>query len=82
MNVSVVRIGNSRGLRIPKEVLDRCRFGTVVELRVSGSRIILEPLRRRPREGWAEAARDAHAAGDDALLIPDVLPDDPVLEPW
>ncbi|MBI3097724.1 MAG: AbrB/MazE/SpoVT family DNA-binding domain-containing protein [Planctomycetes bacterium] len=76
MNVSVVRIGNSRGIRIPKRILEQCRISGSVDLRVKGSRIILEPVRRRVREGWEEAARQARQRGDDVLLLPDVFAED------
>lgn len=80
MNLNVVRIGNSRGVRIPKRILDQCRITGTVRLRVKGTRVILEPVRRRPREGWAEAARRAHAAGDDKPLLPDVFEDEKLPE--
>lgn len=76
MKLDVVRIGNSRGIRIPKRVLEECRMERSVRLRVKGTQIILEPIRKKIREGWAEAAKEAHAAGDDELLIPDVFLED------
>jgi antitoxin MazE len=80
MNLNVVRIGNSRGVRIPKRIIEQCRIAGMVRLRVKGSVIILEPVRRRPREGWAEAARRAHAADDDRPLLPDVFKDEKLPE--
>ena len=76
MKVKVVPIGNSKGIRIPKPLLDQCRIANAVELRVQGNRLVLTPVPSRPREGWAEAARRMHQAGDDALLIPDVFSED------
>lgn len=77
MRVSVVPIGNSRGIRIPKPLLEECGITDAVELRRVGKRLVLTPHRAQPRAGWAEAAARMHEAGDDALLIPDVFPDDP-----
>lgn len=76
MVINVVRIGNSRGIRIPKRVLADCGIGASVELRARGRKIILEPVARKVREGWEEAAKRARTRGDDALLIPDVFVDD------
>jgi len=76
MQVNVVKIGNSRGIRIPKKVLDQCHVEGVLELTVNDDDIVLTPVRRKPREGWTKAARICHELGDDRLLIPDVLPDD------
>lgn len=80
MIVSVVQIGNSKGIRIPKPLLEQCDIAEAVDLRVDGKRIVLTPVKAKPREGWAAAAKRAHEAGDDELLIPDVLPDDPEVE--
>lgn len=54
MRVRIVRIGNSRGVRIPKAVLDETGLDGEVELRVAGGTVVLEPV-SRPRAGWAEA---------------------------
>ena len=69
MQVELIRIGNSRGVRIPKTVIDRCGFGDSVDLRVEEGRVILA-RDRKPREGWKEAARAAKEsiAGDELLL--------------
>ncbi len=81
MHASIVRIGNSKGIRIPKRVLKQCRIKDEVNLTVKGRKIVLTPVARKPREGWAEAAAKMHDTGDDQLLIPDVLDED-VHEEW
>jgi antitoxin MazE len=65
--VNVVRIGNSRGLRIPKALLDQCGIGDAVDLAVEDGRLVLSPL-PRAREGWTEAAAAMAARGDDRLI--------------
>lgn len=67
MRASVVRIGNSRGLRIPQALLEQCGIGDAVDLTVENGRLIVSPL-EHPRSGWAEAAIDMGARGHDALL--------------
>jgi len=54
MKVAIIPVGNSRGLRLPKAVLDACRFGDTAELTVEDGRIVLTPI-AAPRAGWAEA---------------------------
>jgi antitoxin MazE len=76
MKVNVVPIGNSKGIRIPKPLLEQCNIDQAVDLRVEGKRIVLMPIRSRSRQGWAAAAERMRQAGDDALLIPDVFLDD------
>jgi len=55
MQVNVVKIGNSRGIRIPKKVLDQCHVEDELELTLKNDEIVLTPVHRKPREGWAEA---------------------------
>ena len=72
MKTSVVRIGNSRGIRIPKILLEQCRIGAEVELEVQDGRLVIHPL-TASREGWEEAFRRMVRAGDDALLDREAL---------
>lgn len=65
----IIRIGNSRGLRIPKALLDEAGLTGDVELRAEPGKLTASAV-RFPRAGWAEAARQARAAGDDRLLDP------------
>jgi antitoxin MazE len=81
MKLSVVRIGNSKGIRIPKPLLDQCQITEAVDLKIEGKRIVLTPVKSKPRQGWAAEAVRMHEAGDDALLIPDVFEED-VDVPW
>jgi antitoxin MazE len=70
MNVDLVRIGNSRGVRIPKPIIQQCGFGDRVSFAVEGDRLIIGPA-QQPRAGWDAAFAQMAAAGDDALLLPD-----------
>jgi antitoxin MazE len=76
MRAPLVAIGNSRGIRIPKAILQQCEMSDEVELSVEGRQIILSPTSKEPREGWRAAAKRMADAGDDELLIPDVFEDD------
>jgi antitoxin MazE len=68
MKVAIIPIGNSRGVRLPKAVLDECRFTDAAELTVENGRVLLTPL-TPARAHWA-AAFDADPPGD---LTPDDL---------
>jgi antitoxin MazE len=63
----IIRIGNSRGIRVPKVLLDQARLPDEVELRAEPGRLVVEAV-RRPRAGWAEAAKAMRERGDDVLL--------------
>ncbi len=73
MNVRVVQIGNSRGIRIPRQVLDRCQIEDAVDLSIKGTRIVLSPIKTKPRQDWEQYAKQMRENGDDELLIPDVF---------
>jgi antitoxin MazE len=69
MRVNVVRIGNSRGVRIPKALLEQCGIGDAVDLTVEEGRLVVRPL-HRARAGWAVGAGAMVARGDDRLIDP------------
>jgi len=73
VKANVVRIGNSRGIRIPKTVLEHCRLTDAVELEVQDDHLVVWPI-NRPRKGWEEAFRRMHQHGDDALVDRESLP--------
>lgn len=63
----IVRIGNSRGIRIPKTLLDEAELPEDVELHAEPGRLIVRAA-HYPRSGWAEAAKRMHTRGEDQLL--------------
>lgn len=69
MKARIVRVGNSRGVRLPKALLDQAGLPNDVELVAEPGRIVIEAA-TRPRAGWAEAARAMADRGEDALLDP------------
>ncbi len=73
MKASVVRIGNSRGIRIPKTILEQCRLGNTVELEVRQGRLVVSAA-DRPRSGWEDAFKQMALRGDDTLLDGESLP--------
>jgi len=73
MKLRLVSIGNSRGIRIPKAILEQCRLENDVELEIEAGKIIIKPVKRAPRKGWDEAFKKMRSEGDDRLLINDRL---------
>ncbi len=63
----IVRIGNSRGIRVPKGLLEQAQLPDEVELQAERGRLVVRAA-HGPRAGWAEAAKAMHARGDDRLL--------------
>jgi len=63
----IVRIGNSKGIRIPKPLLEEAQLKDAVDITVEDGALVVRPV-RHPREGWAEAFRAMHDRGEDRLL--------------
>ena len=80
MEVSVIKIGNSKGIRFSKTIIERYNIRDTVDLILDKGQIIIKPL-ARPRKGWEKAFKDMHANGDDQLLLPDVFEDEN-LDEW
>jgi len=55
MKARLVQIGNSRGVRIAKPLLEEAGLVDEVDIRARAGAIVITP-RTRPRAGWAEAA--------------------------
>jgi antitoxin MazE len=68
VKTELIRIGNSRGIRIPKPILEQCGFRKTVEIEVQSDRLVITP-ERRPRQGWDEAFRAAGSSAQDELLL-------------
>lgn len=75
MKTSIIQIGNSKGLRLSKTILERYNIKDTVELILEKGRIILKPV-DQPRKGWDEAFSKMHRNNDDQLLIDDVFADE------
>jgi antitoxin MazE len=81
MRTELVRIGNSRGVRIPKPLIEQCGLGDTVELRVENDCLVISP-ERRPRQGWGEAFRAAGSAVHDELLLETAQPNEFDRKEW
>lgn len=62
MRARLVRIGNSRGLRLAKPLLEEAGLTDEVEIRAQAGALIITAV-ASPRAGWAEAAARARAQG-------------------
>jgi antitoxin MazE len=67
MKTRLVRIGNSRGIRLPKPIIEEAGLSDEVEVRVREGAIIIAPS-VVPRSGWAQAAKQLRERGEDRLL--------------
>ena len=72
MEVAVRKMGNSQGVLIPKPILAQVGLEGTADLQVRDGVIEIRPVRRNPREGWADDARRVAAQGNDELVWPEL----------
>lgn len=78
MKTPIIRIGNSKGLRLSKEILERYSIQGSVDVILEEDQIVLKAI-NEPRSGWEDAFK---AAGhDNEGLLPDVFHDED-FESW
>ena len=75
VRTQVIKIGNSRGIRIPKTLIDQAKLGNEVEIAVQRGQLVIRSV-SRPRRGWDEQFHAMAEHSDDQLL------DKPVPTKW
>jgi antitoxin MazE len=75
METPIIKIGNSKGLRLSKTILEKYNIKDKVELILEKGQIILKPI-STPRKDWELAFEKMSSNGDDKLLINDVFEDE------
>jgi len=80
MELSIINIGNSKGIRLSKTILEKYNIQDKIELILEKGFIVLKP-KAEPRKNWEKAFQEMHKNGDDQLLIDDVF-DDENFEEW
>jgi len=67
MKTHLVRIGNSRGVRLPKTIITQAGLTDEVELGVRDGAVIIARA-TSARAGWADAAKQMHQRDEDRLI--------------
>jgi antitoxin MazE len=80
MELSIINIGNSKGIRLSKTILEKYSMHDKIELILEKEYIVLKP-KTEPRVGWEKAFQKMHENGDDQLLINDIFEDE-TFEEW
>lgn len=71
MILRVVKVGNSKGLRIPKSILEQCHIEDEVDITPTKDGLLLKPVKSKARASWAKKFKEMATHRDDKLLIPD-----------
>lgn len=80
MEAAIIKIGNSKGLRLSKTILEKYNIKDKVEMILEKGQIILKPI-DKPRNNWESAFREMNANNDDDLLLNDVF-DEENFDEW
>ncbi len=80
MELSIIQIGNSKGFRLSKTLIEKYNIKDKVELILEKEYLILKPI-SSPRKGWETAFKEMNEKGDDQLLFNDVFKNES-LEEW
>jgi len=75
METAIIKIGNSKGLRLSKTILEKYNIKDKIEMILEKGQIILRPI-DVPRENWEESFKEMSSNNDDALLLNDVFEDE------
>jgi antitoxin MazE len=71
MLTKIRKLGNSRGVLIPKPLLEQAGLEDQAEILVEGTTLVLRKPKSSPRQGWAEASKQIAARGEDRHVLPD-----------
>ena len=80
MEIAIIKIGNSKGLRLSKTIMEKYNIKDKVELILEKDQIIIKPI-GEPRKDWENAFEKMRLHHDDKLLMNDVF-DDENFDEW
>ncbi len=71
MKTTIIPIGNSKGVRIPKTVLEQCHIEKDAIMEIEKGAIVIKPARTEPRKDWDTYFKQMKKLKEDNLLISD-----------
>jgi len=82
MQVAIRTMGNSKGLLIPKPILEQTGLLDAADLQVVDGVIEIRPIKRNLREGWAADSARLAQLKDDSPLWPEFANADDATLQW
>jgi antitoxin MazE len=82
IKTTIIGIGNSRGIRIPKVLLEQTGMTEQVEIEVQASQLVVRPVIKTARAEWNEKFQQMAAREDDKMLDEIVSTSDWDEEDW
>jgi len=77
MEVNIIKIGNSKGIRLSKTILEEYKIGQTVELELKHGHIEIRP-KRRPRLNWEASLKEMANDENEEIMIPDIFEDEEI----
>jgi antitoxin MazE len=75
MKTNLVQIGNSKGVRLPRAVMEQSQLTDELELEVGDGVVVLRAI-RSVRKNWQEDAANCRASSEDDLADWDAVSSD------
>ncbi|MDH4161158.1 MAG: AbrB/MazE/SpoVT family DNA-binding domain-containing protein [Nitrospirota bacterium] len=69
MKATIILIGNSRAIKIPKAVLEQCHIDKEAIMEIEKGAIIIKPAKKEARTGWDESFKEIRRFKEDNLLV-------------
>jgi len=67
MRTNLIKIGNSKGVRITSNIIKECELGNEIEIKVLDKKVIIEAI-REPRSDWNSSFEKMHKNKEDLLI--------------
>ena len=67
MILNLIKVGNSRGIRLPKVLIEECHLGDKVQVDIRHGIIEVRRL-KKPRDRWAESFKKMRKHKDDKMI--------------
>ena len=67
MKSNLIKIGNSKGVRITSNIIKECELGNEIEIKVVDKKIIIEAI-KEPRSNWDTSFEKMHKNNEDILI--------------
>ena len=80
MDITIEQIGETNGIILSKDLLQKYNFKDKVEIILEKGYIVIKSI-SEPRSGWEKAFKNMHKNGDDKLLMTDIMEDETFDEP-
>jgi antitoxin MazE len=73
MRVNIIKIGNSKGIRLSRQILTQCNIDDQIDLEIADGKIIIRPIHENPRKDWGGKFKKMKLNNDDKLIIDDSI---------